>query len=287
MLRAMKPWFGAALAPALLLFGPIGCEDQNRATQEPAVGANANATVAPGTTNTGIDTIKESPERFYGKTVHVSASVDEIYGDRAFELEGTGWAFDDNITVLTKVPVRVAGAPLAKGDQVIVTGVVRPFVVANVERDIGWDISPEVEIKLTRRPVLIAESIRKVGEIGSWSATAGASDTVSSTFTLLSQANPAALAGRKVELDNERVQEVTGKGLWIGPNRMAQVFVLPREPVKDVKAGDRVHVTGTLQKIPQDAAKTWEQPQTMQGLLGDNAVFIDAATVKPAPAAAR
>lgn len=40
----------------------------------------------------------------------------------------------------------------------------------------------------------------------------------------------------KVDLGRERVQSVTGKGMWVGPSRMSQVFVVPGQPVKDLAA---------------------------------------------------
>jgi hypothetical protein len=60
------------------------------------------------------------------------------------------------------------------------------------------------------------------------------------------------------------------------------VFVLPKEPVKDVNAGDRVNVVGTLQKAPKDAAKAWGLPSAMAGAVSDDALFIDGATISQA-----
>src|SRR5690606_23912633 len=100
-------------------------------------------------------------ERFYGRQVRLTGEVDEVFSDRAFELEGTGWAFDDDITVLARTSVQLAGAGLEDGDELIVSGTVRPMVVAEVERELGWDLSPELEVRLKERPVLVADSIRR------------------------------------------------------------------------------------------------------------------------------
>lgn len=270
MRSAMLLWSGAGLMALAL----TACDDaRNRASQEPPVttpGANTAA-------GANVDTIKEAPERFYGKKVSLVGEVDEIYNNRAFELDGTGWAFNDNITVLTKTPVGFGGAALTGDDEVVVTGTVRPFVAAEVERDLGWDIGEGVEIKLTRRPVIVADSIRKIGESGLWPA--GGTEPVTSTLVLVTTTEPWVLAGRKVDLRRERVQAVTGKGLWVGPSAMGQVFVLPNQPPKDVKRGDWVSVSGTMQKMPKDAVKTWDLPTNMEGMVTEDMVFVAGATV--------
>lgn len=244
---------------------------------------------APGTTGApgasappaGVENIKDAPQRYYGKTVTVTGDVDKIYNDRAFELEGTGWAFNDNITVLTKTPVRMGAAQLAKDTELIVTGTVRRFIETDVERDLGWDIGNEVTIHLKERPVLIADSIRMVNEYGRWTASgAPASAPVTTTLWIVTAVDQSALVGRKVDLGREHVQSVAGKGLWVGPNALSQVFVLPKQPPKDIKAGDRVRVAdGTVQKAPADAAKAWDLPANMQGVAWADMLYVKDATV--------
>jgi len=273
MQRAIRLGSGAVIAAVMLTLA--ACQnDQNRAATQPPAGSTAQ------TQGASVDAIKEGPARFYGKTVRVTGEIDKIYSDRAFDLEGTGWAFDDNITVLTSSPVSTNGVPLRAGDDIIVLGTVRPFVVADVERDVGWDIGSDVEIKLNKRPVLIATSIRRVGEYGSWPAT-GTAEPVKTTLAIVIT-DPAVMVGRKVDLGQERVQAVQGKGLWVGYGQMSKVFVLPKEPVKDIKDGDNVRVTGTLQKAPHDAAKAWDLPAAMAGAVSNDTLFVDAATVTKA-----
>ena len=261
-----------AVLGGLMLFG---CDKEvNRAGQEGPAAPGAAPGTAPGA---NVDVIKETPERYYGKTVRLVGSVARIDNDRSFELEGADWAFNDNITVLTKTPVNIGGAGLLQGEEIVVVGKVRPFVVAEVERDLGWDIGSDVEMRLSRRPVIVAESIRRVGDPGRWPG--GGTDAVATSIVIVAQADPGMLAGRKVDLARERVQAVTGKGLWVGSSPMAQVFVLPAQLPKDVQVGDRVHVTGTLQKTPKDAAKSWELPAGTEGMATDRMVFVDGATV--------
>lgn len=257
----------AALAIAALALGACQ-DDKSREAQKPAEGP---AVQAP---TTKVDTIKEEPARFYGKTVRVSGKVDKIYSDRAFQLEGSGWAFNDDITVLTSSAITMNGALLDPNDDVIVSGTVRPFVAADIKREVGWDMTPEIEVKLKQRPVLIATSISKIREYARWPSTADTGAVTSALTILIS--DPAAISGRKVDLARERVQSVQGKGLWIGFSPMSKVFVLPKDHPKDVAAGDAVHVVGTVQKATDDAAKTWDLPA---GSIGKDTLYITDATV--------
>lgn len=239
-------------------------------------------------TDATIDQVKERPADFYGKEITVAGKVDKLINERTFELEGTGWAFNDNITVLTKSPAQLATAAVAGKQELVVTGTVRPFVVADVERELGWDLAPEVEVRLKERPVLLAERIRRVSDQDGWTAEAGdRADTgpLTSMVTIITAIDLRALAGRQVDLGRERVQAVAGKGLWVGPSAMSQIFVLPTETPKDLQPGDMVRVSGTLREVPKDAAATWGLPKEMTGRVQSETLYLDGATVKELPAA--
>lgn len=281
------------IAPLLAMALP-GCESGRKegehrdrprtgAAQEGApVAQRAEGEKAAATTT--VDQVKEKPASFYDKPVRVTGEVDRIFADRAFDLEGTGWAFNDNITVLTRTPVAFVGGALARKDELIVSGTVRRFVTAELERDLGWDLTPEIEVHLKERPVLVAESIRKVGESGSWSAEPTAARPVAAVLTIITAVDTSVLAGQKVDLERERVQSVMGKGLWIGPSSMSQVYVVPDELPPGIQAGDLVRVTGTVQKIPKDATRLWNLTPDLGALVREENLFIDDAKVTEVPA---
>jgi hypothetical protein len=226
-----------------------------------------------------VDKVKEEPANFYDKDVRVAGKIDQILGDRAFELEGAGWAFNDNITVLTNTPVQFAGVGLTKRDEVIIEGKVRRFVVADLERDLGWDLSPEIEVRLKERPVLVADSIRRVTESGRWKLKADVDEPLAALATIVTHVDPNVLVGKKVDLEHERVQSVMGKGVWIGPNRMSQVYVVPDELPAEIKAGDTVRVRGVLQKVPADAIKAWNLPAEQTIVVNEEMLFVDDAKI--------
>ncbi|MEZ4297191.1 MAG: hypothetical protein R3B70_19660 [Polyangiaceae bacterium] len=297
MAAAMKLRACAVFLSAMSISALSAC-DQTRdhaVPEGPATGAAPldGGALAPGADaafppETSVDTIREDPARYYGKTVTITGEVDKVYTDRVFELEGSGWAFNDNITVVTKTPVRIADMPLAKGDHLILKGTVQKFVTADITRDYGWTASPDVLLRIEKRPVLVAESIRLVGEYGTWSAktTPPPTGPITTTLIIVTTIEPESVVGRRVDLGRERVQATMGNGLWVGSSAMSQVFVLPKEPVKDVKAGDWVRVSnGTVARAPKDAAKEWKLPANMEGLPWESMLYVkDAAVTKlPAP----
>lgn len=265
-----------------------GCEnraEQQQRQPERTAPAQETPTTKEAPAVVKVDDVREEPRRFLGKNVRLTGEVDQIFADRAFELEGTGWAFDDNITVLTKTPVQLGGQALEKGDELIVTGVVRLFAVTEVERELGWDMTTEVETELKERPVLIADTIRKIGEYGSWSA-AGTPNAkpLPSLVALFTTVDLKTLVDRPIDFGRERVQAVSGKGLWIGPNPQSPVFVLPQQMPADIQVGDTVQVSGTLRMIAKDTSVSWGLPADQVGRVREETLFIDAATVRELPA---
>ena len=122
--------------------------------------------LAAGATNRVAD-ITGAPNAFIGKTVTVVAEVDEVYGPRAFTLDGEAPAPAKGARkgLLTLVP-KVGGFPVVdaqwKDDKARVTGVVQRMVVKDVEREIGWELPANLKSKFAGGPVLIARSIERL-----------------------------------------------------------------------------------------------------------------------------
>src|SRR5262245_56950403 len=156
----------------LILFG-AGCGATEReAVAPPAPSMTPTKThpspsapewLAAGATNSVAD-ITGAPNAFIGKTVTLVAEVDEVYGPRAFTLDGEAPApaKGSRKGLLTLVP-KVGGFPGVdaqwKNDKARVTGVVQRMVVKDVEREIGWELPANLRSGFTGRPVLIARSI--------------------------------------------------------------------------------------------------------------------------------
>jgi hypothetical protein len=176
-----------------------------------------------------------------------------------------------------------AGGALHDDDELVVSGTVRRFVVADVERDIGWDLSPEIEIKLKERPVLVADSVRKVGppvdKDDKDDEDKEASGPIDTVAEIVAYADQSTLAGQKIDLANEKVQVVASKGLWVGPSDKQKVWVVPPTLPKDVVAGDSVAVSGTLREVPPDLIAEWDLPKELARDLG-KIVYVDNAVIR-------
>ncbi len=99
---------------------------------------------------------------YYGKTVTVKAEVEDVIDNRTFSLDED--AILTGADVLVLVPAGYTGT-LAHDQVVTVTGKVRPFVTAELERDYHWFkdgaiVSRDSKYDFKTRPVLVATSVR-------------------------------------------------------------------------------------------------------------------------------
>jgi len=101
-------------------------------------------------------------KNYYGKTVTVRAEVEDVLGSNMFTLDEDSLLAGSDVLVL--VPRGVTGN-LTHDQKVVVTGQVRPFVEADLDRDFDWfdngklvDVKTKVDWKT--RPVIVAESIQ-------------------------------------------------------------------------------------------------------------------------------
>jgi ABC-type Fe3+-hydroxamate transport system substrate-binding protein len=101
-------------------------------------------------------------KHYYGQTVTVRAEVEDVLGSNMFTLDEDSLLAGSDVLVL--VP-RGVTANLTHDQKVVVTGRVRPFVEADLDRDFDWfdngklvDVKTKVDWKT--RPVIVADSIR-------------------------------------------------------------------------------------------------------------------------------
>jgi ABC-type Fe3+-hydroxamate transport system substrate-binding protein len=101
-------------------------------------------------------------KNYYGKTVTVRAEVEDVLGTNMFTLDEDSVLAGSDVLVL--VPRGVASG-LKHDQKVVVTGQVRPFVEADLDRDFDWfdngklvDVKTKVDWKT--RPVIVAETVR-------------------------------------------------------------------------------------------------------------------------------
>jgi hypothetical protein len=117
--------------------------------------------------NVTIAEIADDPAKYEGKTVTVVSEVDEVLAPRAFKMDedalAAGGIDNDLIVLSAKAGSRADIDDQWLNDKVRVTGKVHRGAVVDIEREIGWDLDPAIEVELEEeRPVLIAESIERV-----------------------------------------------------------------------------------------------------------------------------
>jgi hypothetical protein len=177
-------------------------------------------------------------------------------------------------------------APLAAlvrdNDRVTVTGTVKRFVRADVEREWGWlDLTPEVEVEFSRRPVIVADRIiggdshrvmmiavesagpRPTGTSGSRTNTdTDASAPVTVAGSLASADDE--LVGRKVDLNGVKVTGVADQGGFFVAAQDRQLFVLSGDKDRrTVAAGQTVSIDGLVMQMPERMRDRLKAPGAM------------------------
>jgi hypothetical protein len=132
-----------------------------------AVGAAAAVVAAGGVAEAGHDKalsagkLAREPSRYYGQTVTVSAEVEDVLGNHAFTLDEDAVFAGPDVLVLLP---QGRALRLREDEKVTVTGTVRRYVVAELNRDFDWFkdgkiLKSEVEVDYESRPVLVAAQV--------------------------------------------------------------------------------------------------------------------------------
>jgi hypothetical protein len=106
--------------------------------------------------------ITSDPQQYYGKQLAVTGEINGVQGANTFTLDENQLIGGQELLVLQ--PTATANqTALQNGEQVAVTGTLRPFVVADLEREYGfsWDtgIQQQLEAEYSNRPVLVADEV--------------------------------------------------------------------------------------------------------------------------------
>ncbi|MBW4511533.1 MAG: hypothetical protein KME64_34255 [Scytonematopsis contorta HA4267-MV1] len=103
--------------------------------------------------------ISSNPSAYYNKVIAVPAEVEKILGQNSFTLDEDKLFGGQDLLVLNPNPK----VTIREDERVVVTGVLRPLVIADIEREYGfnWDTGFErqLEVEYKGRPVLIAQSV--------------------------------------------------------------------------------------------------------------------------------
>lgn len=171
--------------------------------------------------------IINDPNAYVGRTVTVSGDVEEIHGPHAFNIDSGASAGELLVVGREPFPQVPDGGSRAYvvNDTATVTGVVRLLVTAEVERELGWDLTPELEAEFNARPVLVAQQVAflpganlntAAGNAANMN-TANSDQTLTDFNAIITAPDKQSLIGRRVQLDGVRVQGVVSdRGFWLG-----------------------------------------------------------------------
>jgi uncharacterized protein YdeI (BOF family) len=223
--------------------------------------------------NVSLDTLEENASKYIGQRISVDAEVEEIYGPRLFTIDEPNWGDLDG-EVLVFMP-SILAALVAEGDRVTISGTMRPFMKAEIEREWGWlETTPEIEADFSVRPVLVAERVvggqgdlamrittepSPVGTSGgsaagktATTASGGKSPALNSVADVATASDEA--IGRTVDLNGVTVDEVQKDGgFWVRDARGNRAFVLPQDHhnnMMKVSKGQNISIDGITLAMP-------------------------------------
>jgi hypothetical protein len=119
----------------------------------------------PGTISAGK--LAKDAKNYYGQTVTVKATVQDILGTHSFTLDEDAILARHDVLVL--LPEGSLPTGLKHDDHVLVTGTVRRYVTSELDKDYDWFKDGEIvksttKIDFDTRPVLVATSVRVAGD---------------------------------------------------------------------------------------------------------------------------
>jgi hypothetical protein len=147
----MKRWNHVVAGIAVVMLG-YGCDTSKAARDEGAV---------------GVSEIAGDPDKYLGQTVTVVADVEEVHSPRAFSLDEDGpvsGGIDNDLMVLSPQAGSLSDIDDTwLNNKVRVTGKVGKMSIVEVERELGWDLTPELEVEVEKaKAVLIASAVTRV-----------------------------------------------------------------------------------------------------------------------------
>ena len=296
----MKSWFegvvyvGAtawllAAAPALARQQSAqGSEQPKQQQKQEAQKKNAQNQATPAQ-RVELDEVEENPSRYMGRAITVNGEIDEVLGPRVFKIDETNWAdMDGELLVVMPVPM---AALVNDNERVTVTGTLRPFVRADVEREWGFlGLDPSVELNLKAKPVIVASSVVSTedntvlaiasvpaggsgthmsGEKSGGAQATGTSGTSSgksradaaspvTDATTLAKATDNKLVGRRVKLTSVKIEaKDKNGGFWVSAGG-ERLYVLPSAASVSANAGQTVSIDGYVLRMPEQMEQRLE-----------------------------
>ncbi|MEO1433514.1 MAG: hypothetical protein AAFV71_31535, partial [Cyanobacteria bacterium J06633_8] len=106
-----------------------------------------------------VNDIATNPTKYYNRRLALTGKIENIKNPKIFTLDEDDLLGEEDLLILNPTPTMA----INNGQTVAVTGVVRPFRLADLEKDykLTWDsgLKTEMELKYKEKPVLIADTV--------------------------------------------------------------------------------------------------------------------------------
>ena len=135
-------------------------DEMRPGTTPPADAARASDTSMP------ASDVASAPDKYLGQTVTVRGEVERIMSPMSFVLDDDGPDIQPDLLVFSPKE----GNPTTLDDTwrdktVRVTGTVGKMTIVEIEREVGWDLDPQIEVEIERAgAILIARKIERMPE---------------------------------------------------------------------------------------------------------------------------
>ncbi|MCP9496306.1 MAG: hypothetical protein MSG64_17830 [Pyrinomonadaceae bacterium MAG19_C2-C3] len=258
-----------------------------------------------------------NPNAYVGKTVTVSGDVEEIHSPRAFNMD-SGASLGE-LLVLGREPFPQVPDGGNRGyvinDTATVTGTVRMLVTAEIERELGWDLQPELEAEFNAKPVLVAQTVgfksnpnrsqmntnantngnanmnANMNSNTNGNMSASNADPITDMLVIVTPVDRTPLVGRRVRFTDVKVQKMVGdRGFFIGANDNQRFFVRLTKPLDTGRAESIVNVNqgqvrtlgGVIRQLPDIAEVRGQWGLNAQEItaLERDRVYLEADTIE-------
>lgn len=146
------------------------CDTNQVETTAPAPGLDDNIAQTDTTTpaaddNVTTEEVAEDPSDLIGQTVTIRSNALEEIEPSVFTVSDQEFFGGENIIVVNATG-KTFVLPTTDDTEVQVTGEVRSFVIADIERDFDLDLNDELYVEYEERPAIIAQSLAIAPEPG-------------------------------------------------------------------------------------------------------------------------
>lgn len=205
------------------------------------------ATTEDATENVTAEEVSSETSNYVGQTVTIRGDVDEVVGDASFLMDDEQVLGGEEILVINASGEGIT-LPQGEGSEVQVTGEVKNFVIADIERDYGLDFDPNIYTEYEQKPALIAKSMALAPDPGDITA------------------NPETYYYKRIAVQGE-VEEIKSTGVFTVDEEQLfggeDLLVITANPDPQVNDGESVTIVGTLRpfvkaEFERDYDLTWD-----------------------------